>query len=520
MVITAYGDYIVRLSDDMGFDDNILDSRKKMIKALNRRLSSKGYPYAPAYHFASRDTISASSVVLTAMEYIEVDDFMRMRDRKEINDIFVKAVKSVKGLSIGTDGISFDDIDIDIHEFRMLSEFAEDARYDDCGDDTPVNDFCSDMNPLHLEDDSKWLMAEYGIAFESGFFERQPDIPDDEDKREELCQNMADEMTEAFDADYYGMLVSFISNSGMKLIDGGSRIRIAGDGAGTADMHCYSFIMVPSDMDIDEASKLSRIAFRNFDAFISGYGEDTVMLTGVNITEAKIRPLVPGKFLRDLDRIIGKHSELPEEIGIVDDMSVVASISTFPTIMGERIFLKIYKPPKALNKIITNDSQLKIVKNALDMPGVILVCGSPLSGKTHVIYSLLLETASKNKNKNIMTLESIAKYNLGNVNQCELNENIGFNMDKASRFIEFQSPDIIYLEGIKNKESFDYFSSLVYDNKTIIMEFLANNMEDLRNKMAISDFETLKSIIGCIIFIHSKNSIEVFDKETAQKYLA
>ena len=187
--------------------------------------------------------------------------------------------------------------------------------------------------------------------------------------------------------------------------------------------------------------------------------------------------------------------------------------------MGERIFLKIYKQPKLLSNIINNSAQLKILKDALDTPGVILVCGSPLSGKTHVIYSILLETASKGK-KNLMTLESIAKYNLKNVNQCELNENVGFNMDKASRFIEFQSPDIIYLEGIKNKEAFDYFSSLVYDNKTIIMEFMANNMEDLRNKMSISDFETLKSIIGCIIFIHSKNSIEVFDKETAQKYLA
>lgn len=226
------------------------------------------------------------------------------------------------------------------------------------------------------------------------------------------------------------------------------------------------------------------------------------------------------KTLAELDPSVSEVPQLGKLSFKVDDISVIASISTFPTIMGERIFLKIYKPPKALNKIITNDNQLKIVKNALDTPGVILVCGSPLSGKTHVIYSLLLETASKNKNKNIMTLESLAKYNLENVNQCELNENIGFNMDKASRFIEFQSPDIIYLEGIKNKEAFDYFSSLVYDNKTIIMEFMANNMEDLRNKMSISDFETLKSIIGCIIFIHSKNSIEVFDKETAKKYLA
>lgn len=226
------------------------------------------------------------------------------------------------------------------------------------------------------------------------------------------------------------------------------------------------------------------------------------------------------KTLAELDPSVSEVPQLGKLSFRVDDISVVASISTFPTIMGERIFLKIYKPPKQLSKIITNDSQIKIVRNALDTAGVILVCGSPLSGKTHIIYSLLLECAEKNKNKNIMTIESIAKYNLENVNQCELNENIGFNMDKASRFIEFQSPDMIYLEGIKNKEAFDYFSSLVYDNKTVIMEFLANNMEDLRNKMSISDFETLKSIINCIIFIHSKNSIEVFDKTTAQKYLA
>ena len=225
------------------------------------------------------------------------------------------------------------------------------------------------------------------------------------------------------------------------------------------------------------------------------------------------------KTLAELDPSVSEVPQLGKLNFKVDDVQVVASISTFPTIMGERIFIKIYKPPKALNKIITADKQLKLVRKSLNEPGIILVCGSPLSGKTHVIYSLLLE-AVKQGAKNIMTLESIAKYTLKGVNQCELNENIGFNMDKASRFIEFQSPDIIYLEGIKTKESFDYFSGLVFDGKTIIMEFLANNMEDMRNKMAFSDFETLKSLINCMIFIHSKDSIEVFDKETIQKYLA
>lgn len=224
--------------------------------------------------------------------------------------------------------------------------------------------------------------------------------------------------------------------------------------------------------------------------------------------------------LKTLSELDASVSEVPQlgKLGFkVDDINLIASISTFPTIMGERIFLKIYKPPKALNKIIKSETGLNVIKSALSTPGIIIVCGSPLSGKTHIIYSLLLEAADKNKN--IMTLESIAKYNLKNVHQCELNENIGFNMDKASRFIEFQSPDVVYLEGIKTKESFDYFSSLVFENKTIIMEFLANNMEDLRYKLSFSDFETLKSLINCMIFIHSKDSIEVFSKENAQKYL-
>ncbi|MDY6310417.1 MAG: ATPase, T2SS/T4P/T4SS family [Cyanobacteriota bacterium] len=224
------------------------------------------------------------------------------------------------------------------------------------------------------------------------------------------------------------------------------------------------------------------------------------------------------KSLAELDPSVSEVPQLGKLCFKVDDIIVMSSVSTFPTIMGERIFLKIYKPPKALNKIITSKSDLSQIRRALEKPGIILVCGSSLSGKTHVIYSLLQE-AAKSGTKNIMTLESIAKYELKGVNQCEFNENVGFNMDKAARFITFQNPDIIYLEGIKSKASFDYFSSLVYDDKTIIMEFLANNMDDLRTKMAFSDFDTLKSIISLLIFIHSKNSVEVFDRENLQKYL-
>ncbi len=223
------------------------------------------------------------------------------------------------------------------------------------------------------------------------------------------------------------------------------------------------------------------------------------------------------KSLSELDPSVSEVPQLGKLCFKVDDIVVMSSVSTFPTIMGERIFLKIYKPPKQLSEIIGSKFELSEIRQSLEKPGIILVCGSSLSGKTHVIYSLLQE-AAKTTSKNIMTLESIAKYELKGVNQCEFNENVGFNMDKAARFITFQNPDIIYLEGIKSKASFDYFSSLVYDGKTIIMEFLSNNMDDLRSKMAFSDFDTLKTITTSMIFIHSKNSIEVFDKDSLQKY--
>lgn len=201
----------------------------------------------------------------------------------------------------------------------------------------------------------------------------------------------------------------------------------------------------------------------------------------------------------------------------VDNRELTASISAFPTINGERILIKIYHPPTSIENLGLKKEQIDLIKSSFEKSGIILVCGASLIGKTHFIYSVLSNLIPPSKNT--MTLESIAKYRLKNVAQCELNENIGFNLDKAMRFIEFQSPDVIYFEGITTKEGLDFFTSLTLKNKTLITEFLAENMDDLRRKFEYSEFSMFKSAISCLVFIHSKNSIEVFDKNNLDKYL-
>ncbi len=232
------------------------------------------------------------------------------------------------------------------------------------------------------------------------------------------------------------------------------------------------------------------------------------ILTAAFITKLKV--------LSGLDASVCELPQLGKLIFKVDDIVLTAGISAFPTINGERISLKIYKPPKKLNETVLTENQIFSIKTSLETPGITLVCGSSLSGKTHIIYSILNDISTSGKN--IMTIESIAKYNLENINQCELNENIGFNIEKAMRFIEFQSPDIIYFEGITSKIALDYFSSLVFKNKVLITEFLADNMAELIKKLSYSDFEMFKPLISCIIFVHNSESIEVFDKSELKKF--
>lgn len=242
-----------------------------------------------------------------------------------------------------------------------------------------------------------------------------------------------------------------------------------------------------------------------------------------NIQTGIIPSLLTNSFIQSLKTLCNLDPNVYEipQLGKlnfnVDGQELTASISAFPTIHGERILIKIYHPPMDIEKLNIKPDKLDVIKQSLETPGVVLICGASLSGKTYLIYSILQNLIPKTKN--VMTLESIAKYRLKNVSQCELNENIGFNLDKAMRFIEFQSPDIIYFEGITTKEGLDYFTSLTLKNKALITEFLAENMDDLRRKFEFSEFTMFKSVISCLVFIHGKDSIEVFNKEDLAKYL-
>lgn len=227
--------------------------------------------------------------------------------------------------------------------------------------------------------------------------------------------------------------------------------------------------------------------------------------------------LISLKKMSNMDITIQELPQVGKLKLAIEGINLTVSVASFPTVNGERITIKIYKTPQKIQELPISDEKLTFLKNCCQKSGIILVCGDNLSGKTSVVYSLL--SSINNINKNIMTLESIVKYDISNVNQCELREKVGFDLEKAAKFIEFQSPDIIYFESITSKPVLEYFGMLAMSEKLVITEFLTNSLESLIEKFKSTEFDLMKNLLLSVVFVHSKDKIEVFDKKQLEAYI-
>lgn len=198
------------------------------------------------------------------------------------------------------------------------------------------------------------------------------------------------------------------------------------------------------------------------------------------------------KTLAGLDSSVDKLPQLGKIKFLNENVQINSSVATFPTIKGERFSIKLYNPPVEIEDLSINSEDLAYINECLDKSGIIFVVGKEMSGKTSVVYSLL----NSIQNKTVITIEPIIKYELKTAQQCELKEKVGLDISKAMKFIEFQSLDVAYFESAPTTNALEYINSLSLGGKTIITEFLAENIDDFIKKF---DFSPVKNQLKCII---------------------
>lgn len=141
----------------------------------------------------------------------------------------------------------------------------------------------------------------------------------------------------------------------------------------------------------------------------------------------------------------------------VADKNVDLRVSTFPTLSGENVVLRILDRSRAfleLEGLGFSADNLKIIEKAIKRPfGMILVTGPTGSGKTTTLYAALNKV--NNLEKNIMTLEDPVEYEIPRIRQSQVNVKAGLTFANGLRSMVRQDPDIIMIGEIRDKETAD-----------------------------------------------------------------
>ena len=130
-------------------------------------------------------------------------------------------------------------------------------------------------------------------------------------------------------------------------------------------------------------------------------------------------------------------------------------VSTFPTIYGENVVLRILdqtSPLFNLEDLGFSEDMLNFSKQLIRRPnGILLVTGPTGSGKTTTLYAFL--NLINSKTKNIITIEDPVEYRLALIRQTQVNPKAGITFATGLRSILRQDPDVVMIGEIRDRET-------------------------------------------------------------------
>jgi len=154
------------------------------------------------------------------------------------------------------------------------------------------------------------------------------------------------------------------------------------------------------------------------------------------------------------------EKRLPQDGRIMLDIGgrpIDFRVSTLPGIYGESVVLRILDKTsmlKSLEDLGFLEYDLKRWNDLLRYSGgIILVTGPTGSGKTTTLYASLQKLNTIDRK--LMTAEDPVEYQIPGINQTPINSEIGLTFSSVLRAFLRQSPDVILVGEIRDKETAD-----------------------------------------------------------------
>lgn len=178
-------------------------------------------------------------------------------------------------------------------------------------------------------------------------------------------------------------------------------------------------------------------------------------------------------------------------------------VSTFPTIYGENVVLRILdqtSPLFKLEELGFSEETLGQFKQLIrKTSGIILVTGPTGSGKTTTLYALLNMVNSKEKN--IITIEDPVEYRLALIRQTQINPKAGINFATGLRSILRQDPDIIMIGEIRDLETSEIAMQAALTGHLVLSTLHTNDAPEAISRLVdigVEPYLISSSVIGVL----------------------
>jgi type IV pilus assembly protein PilB len=178
-------------------------------------------------------------------------------------------------------------------------------------------------------------------------------------------------------------------------------------------------------------------------------------------------------------------------------------VSTFPTIYGENVVLRILDQTSTLFKLEDLGFSEEVLNHFKQLvrktSGIILVTGPTGSGKTTTLYALL--NMINSKDKNIITIEDPVEYRLALIRQTQINPKAGINFATGLRSILRQDPDIIMIGEIRDLETSEIAMQAALTGHLVLSTLHTNDAPEAINRLVdigVEPYLISSSVIGVL----------------------
>ncbi|HRI87118.1 MAG TPA: GspE/PulE family protein [Candidatus Hydrogenedentes bacterium] len=161
-----------------------------------------------------------------------------------------------------------------------------------------------------------------------------------------------------------------------------------------------------------------------------------------------------------LARMVTYQRDLPQDGRIDPEQGggKAIRVSTFPTVNGERVVLRMMEGADALMQVRSlgfDDSIAERLGNLIRRPqGTLLLTGPSSSGKTTTIYALLRDLLDNRvPAPHVVTIEDPVERRLPGMAQTEIAPHQGFTFEAALRSLLRQDPEVIMVGEIRDADT-------------------------------------------------------------------